>query len=546
MLYDGSNIIQISDNVYYDTSIDLDNGQVVWSGWDADSLEIYHYDGTSTTQITDDILDHINPKIDDGNIVWETFDGFEYKSFFYDGTTVTKLTIYNLEDKTPHTQGGQVVWSGWDGNDYEIFLYDGSSITQLTDNEIDDLTPYTENGNVVWAETVVDIDSRIMYWDGSKATVVSVYNDVLNENPILSNNEIVWEVVAGHDIRLYDGEGSHHVGDGINPSFDNGQITWEFEGDIYIRSAREVTLEVPEESFLHSSVSVTGDVLWPDGTPFQSEPIMLYYQLEFSDTWVPLATTSTDSLGSYRFEWDPDVTGKYMLKVSMKKEDLLGFDAFEVSDTVMIVPLEPPEEHVLVKAGWQMISLPYLPSDARVSSVLSELDYYQVVTWDGTQYVDVSVFEMGKGYWLLSLQDTVFSLGPRSIEQRIYEIEAAMFDQDLDARVSFLEEDVIDILDELSSGPDYDSGWLSGYTGHLTFYHDLYTTDVYFVLLGRDQNDRVHQINYPGETYNPWEVTGAYVYDVDDTSGRIHVYNYSESFSSPYDEIRVLMWSLID
>ena len=59
-----------------------------------------------------------------------------------------------------------------------------------------------------------------------------------------------------------------------------------------------------------------------------------------------------------------------------------------------------------VSAGWNMISIPFLPEDPTASSVLGEAGFYQLVTWSGSGYVVATEFELGKGYWLLVLEDT--------------------------------------------------------------------------------------------------------------------------------------------
>ena len=56
-------------------------------------------------------------------------------------------------------------------------------------------------------------------------------------------------------------------------------------------------------------------------------------------------------------------------------------------------------------AGWNMVSLPVEPTDLTANSVLDGVEYYQLVTWSGSGYIDVTSFEGGRGYWLLVLQD---------------------------------------------------------------------------------------------------------------------------------------------
>jgi hypothetical protein len=60
-----------------------------------------------------------------------------------------------------------------------------------------------------------------------------------------------------------------------------------------------------------------------------------------------------------------------------------------------------------LKAGWNMISLPVTPGDNTVSTILSGVGYYQVVTWNPSQgcYVTATSFESGKGYWVFVTHD---------------------------------------------------------------------------------------------------------------------------------------------
>ena len=96
----------------------------------------------------------------------------------------------------------------------------------------------------------------------------------------------------------------------------------------------------------------------------------------------------------------------------------------EVSNTVDVIVvtpedsvlLTPGESYVLpeatpqtftlnLTAGWNMVSLPFLPEDPSAQSVMNEADFFQLVTWSGTGYVAATEFELGKGYWLLVLED---------------------------------------------------------------------------------------------------------------------------------------------
>jgi len=79
--------------------------------------------------------------------------------------------------------------------------------------------------------------------------------------------------------------------------------------------------------------------------------------------------------------------------------------------TVVDLPSSQVDPFTLnVSAGWNMISIPFLPQDPSASSVLSDVSFYQLVTWSGTGYEVATEFELGKGYWLLVLEDTSISI----------------------------------------------------------------------------------------------------------------------------------------
>jgi len=77
-LYDGVNVVQLTDDPYYDWH-DLDpqvSGlNVVWRGWDGHDYEILVHSEGITTQLTDNETDDVNPQISGSNVVWEGSDG---------------------------------------------------------------------------------------------------------------------------------------------------------------------------------------------------------------------------------------------------------------------------------------------------------------------------------------------------------------------------------------------------------------------------------------------------------------------------------------
>ena len=64
-----------------------------------------------------------------------------------------------------------------------------------------------------------------------------------------------------------------------------------------------------------------------------------------------------------------------------------------------------------LSAGWNMVSFPCIPrDDPSFSNILSDVGFYQVLTWDGISYVTPENVECGRGYWILVLEETTIEI----------------------------------------------------------------------------------------------------------------------------------------
>ncbi|WP_136798707.1 TolB family protein [Desulfosediminicola ganghwensis] len=162
-IYNSTIISQISKNSYKDwRAVINDKGHVAWSGYDGNDFEIYFYDGSSIIQVTDNDYDDpcsfygYNLKINNsGQIVWSAYNGSGWEIFFYSGSSVIQITDNDDYDKDPQINDkGHIVWSTTLAdapNNSEIFLYNGSTTTQLTDNGGSNQYPQiNNNGEIVW------------------------------------------------------------------------------------------------------------------------------------------------------------------------------------------------------------------------------------------------------------------------------------------------------------------------------------------------------------------------------------------------------------
>ena len=77
-----------------------------------------------------------------------------------------------------------------------------------------------------------------------------------------------------------------------------------------------------------------------------------------------------------------------------------------------------PEEYTwILSAGWNMVSLPVIPDDPTATAVMPPGEFFQLVTWSGTGYMGATVFEAGRGYWLLVLEDVNVTVMGDAVEE---------------------------------------------------------------------------------------------------------------------------------
>jgi hypothetical protein len=217
-LYDGTSTTQLTNNGFHDENPQINNnGYVVWNGGmcktevckntigDGDH-EIFLYDGTTIMQITDNDYREVNPKINEmGQVVWEGCDtedcgvggDGDYEIFLYDGSTVTQITVNDYEDYGPNmNDSGHVVWNGGSSGSYsadlEIYLYNGTAITQITDNDYGDVNPkINDSGQIVW-DADDGVSQEIYLYDGAAVTKLTehAYGDY--DPDINDDGMIVW------------------------------------------------------------------------------------------------------------------------------------------------------------------------------------------------------------------------------------------------------------------------------------------------------------------------------------------------------------------
>ena len=142
-----------------------------------------------------------------------------------------------------------------------------------------------------------------------------------------------------------------------------------------------------------------------------------YQPVEYPCNWTLRVHTFTGTSGNTILSWNSteieSIPANYSVMLSTPTHDVdmrttfsYNWNSTEESTYIFTILVSAEVEYTLeLRAGWNMVSLPVVPDDASAASILSDVEFYQLVTWSGSGYVASSEFEAGGGYWLLVLED---------------------------------------------------------------------------------------------------------------------------------------------
>jgi|GEM_PF-739522 len=74
-----------------------------------------------------------------------------------------------------------------------------------------------------------------------------------------------------------------------------------------------------------------------------------------------------------------------------------------VADTTRYVSIS-----ILLRAGWNLVSIPVVPSDATLKALFPEA--VVAYSWDGSRYIEVDSLQVSKGYWIAMAEDRSYTI----------------------------------------------------------------------------------------------------------------------------------------
>lgn len=267
---EGYEIIQLTNNDYDDWIPQIDNGQVVWEGYDGQDFEIFLFNGNEIIQLTNNNYDDRRPQIDNGQVVWTTSN---YDVLLFNGTNTITLTDYGFD---PQIQNGQVVWEGLNADQHtKVFFFDGARTIQLTEDDYNEYDPSIHNGQIAWVSSYYELSyweldtKEIVLFDGIRITRLTD-NNYDDEYPKIHNGQVVWTHIYGggrgySDIFLFDGKNTITLTNrGYDPKIDNGQVVWDDRNNVFLFDGKSTTII---GAGMHPQIH-NGQVAWGTGEIF--------------------------------------------------------------------------------------------------------------------------------------------------------------------------------------------------------------------------------------------------------------------------------------
>jgi hypothetical protein len=247
--YNGSDVIQVTDNGFDDRFAQVSESHVTWLGEEVADSEIFLYDieaGGLPVNISDNTRTDFNPQISGSNVVWAGMGVSSIEIFLYDGVETRQVTSNRDDDREPRIDGNNVVWERETAAGYEIFLYqlDTTATTQITTNTEDDRYPQVSGTDIVW-QGYVGTNAEIFHYNVlAKTPPANISNNAaLDEQPQIHGDRVVWHAYTGGNWEVYfvqlrsshgPANASANAGYDWYPQVSEDFVTWRsFDGEDY-------------------------------------------------------------------------------------------------------------------------------------------------------------------------------------------------------------------------------------------------------------------------------------------------------------------------
>jgi hypothetical protein len=284
-------IAQVTNNTGFDVAPQvLDNGRMLWQGWDTHDYEIYCLvPGQGVIQLTNNDSPDVMPQMNaSGHLTWMNWDGSNWQVWYNLGSGPVQVIHSGGFNVLPQiTADDQIYWQGWDGQDYEIFRYNPATqvTTQFTTNSLPDAAPQVNaSGQLTWMEYNA---GNWQVWYNTGSGPVQLTTSGANLSPqITDDGQIFWQKGDGQDYEIYrynlgtsvTTQITNNTVDDVAPAVRNGVLVWSQWDGYYWQVYREVLgtgviTQITSDSHNNQTprVNALGQIVWQkwDGNDFE-------------------------------------------------------------------------------------------------------------------------------------------------------------------------------------------------------------------------------------------------------------------------------------
>ncbi|MGL1902557.1 MAG: RICIN domain-containing protein [Fibrobacterales bacterium] len=205
MLFNGTELIQITDNDREDVMPRIHNGEIVWKSYDTDQFieHLYYYKADGTTQLISDDVDYGFPAIENGVIAWTAPGaGDESDIFVYQNNTIQNISQTTVKEQDPQINNGIIAWksryyelivSKSHIEHFEIMLYEGTEAVSITGQDRNYKYYSLDDGEIIISGyNKEDYSSFIAHYNGTTLNTISAEAETSYSYPLIENGMLVW------------------------------------------------------------------------------------------------------------------------------------------------------------------------------------------------------------------------------------------------------------------------------------------------------------------------------------------------------------------
>ncbi|MBI4020080.1 MAG: right-handed parallel beta-helix repeat-containing protein [Candidatus Aenigmarchaeota archaeon] len=283
-LWNGASAMLLARNVTKGCAPLLQDGQVVWLGWDGNDRELFIFDGSRVAQLTNNSAEEGCFSVHDGKVAWPSYDGNDFEIMLFDRINISRITNDTLNDTGPSLFDGKIAWTNVESyspfgapENTNVKLFDGTSVNTIFDTDYQSYDIQLQDAVLFKTTNPTVSVTALVYYNITSNTTTFLSTDFGSQ--IFRGNRVAWrESLPNGDqfIGFFDGNAPSFLdfasGSGnaelFGPEFDGRHVAW-IRKDFQVQSCTPAggtafDINVPHDSLKTKNI-ISGSVSTPIG-----------------------------------------------------------------------------------------------------------------------------------------------------------------------------------------------------------------------------------------------------------------------------------------